>query len=72
MADAPGTFRRIEDPQAEMERLARVHAASAGIREGTVIPVTVNGETRQYRVTSAEILGNGAVRLTCVPEAVRG
>ena len=30
MADAPGTFRRIDDPQAEVDRLARDRQISAG------------------------------------------
>ena len=68
MADPPGTFRRIADLQAEADRLARKQAAGAGIREGTVLPVAADGKTRQMRVTSIEVLGNNAVRLTCVPE----
>ena len=71
MADPPGTIRRI-DPDAEAARLIRAHAASAGIREGTVMPVTVDGTVRRVRVTSVETLGNGTVRLTCVPEAAGG
>lgn len=30
MADPPGTFRRIDDPQAEVERLARERQIAAG------------------------------------------
>jgi hypothetical protein len=68
VTEVRGTLTRITDPGAEMDRLARKQAAGAGIREGTVLPVTADGKTRQMRVTSIEVLGNNAVRLTCVPE----
>jgi len=69
MADVRGTMRRIPDLDAEAARLARAQSAGAGISEGAVLPVRAGNRVRQYRVTSVELLGNNAVRLTCVPAA---
>ena len=37
MADPPGTFRRIDDPQAEVDRLARDRQVSGGQICGEVV-----------------------------------
>lgn len=69
MADTRGTLRPIGDLDAEADRLARRQAAGAGIREQTVIPVTVDGGIRHVRVVAIETLDDGCLSLLCAPEA---
>jgi hypothetical protein len=64
-----GVLRDIADPEAEAARLAGQQAAGAGIREGTVLPVTVGGTVRQYRVTAIDVHASGCVSVLCIPQA---